>query len=241
MYVQAPGSEFWQCPPFRIRLRYGREDSVSTGHKDVPSGDRSRRPPDFSHFQIWPLIGTDGGRSMGWLGSNPWQSVPSVAKMPRDQSALSTGASTLGTTPLSPAARATKGMRYRDFRAAAASGGDHKDPADIGGRFPARMLSRPSPADCLFPSRTPGRIETDPIVLDRQLHEGALLRQGDRDVAGAGVFLDVSQGFLENPIQASIRCRACNRAVNSTHASFDRPRPSGPKSPLPWRRTATRA
>ena len=66
------------------------------------------------------------------------------------------------------------------------------------------MLSRPRPP---FPFRPVGvtiRVEADPVVMDRQLNDGALLLQAHRHVAGAGVLLHVLQGFLENAVERQL-------------------------------------
>ena len=47
------------------------------------------------------------------------------------------------------------------------------------------------------------RIEADPVVIDRQLNEGAQ-PQAHGHMAGAGVLLHVSQGFLENAVERQL-------------------------------------
>ena len=45
------------------------------------------------------------------------------------------------------------------------------------------------------------RIEADPVVRDRQLNQAALLPQAHGHVAGAGVLLDILQGFLKDAVE----------------------------------------
>src|ERR1039457_6776889 len=100
-----------------------------------------------------------------------------------------------------PRAGLAERNEHLDLRAGAANGFDLKGAAHVG--RPLAHAEQTKAALSFSSGRVLLRVEADPIVLDRQLNEGAL-PQAHGNVAGAGVLLHILQSVLENAVERQL-------------------------------------